>query len=195
MMKKISVLFIWITVITIFSPSGCGHDNNQESGNEQNIMSSTDIDYVSGYTLTLDDLVDNADLIVIGTVTGTVGVVPHETLKEVWQTKSSFHIEKSFKGDYSDEIIVIQTGVVGKEEYPNNPIFEVGEQCFLFLTKGTDGIYRLVDLHGRLRIKDGRVSSMSYFFRTEESRPPDDLKFWNADLNFFISKVMDAVKS
>ena len=195
MMKKISVLFIWITVITIFSPSGCGHDKSQESGNEQNIMSSTDIDYVSGYTLTLDDLVDNADLIVMGTVNRTVDAIPHETLTDVWQTKSAFHVEKSFKGDYDNEIVIIQTGAVGKEEYPNNPVFEAGEQCFLFLTKGTDGIYRLVDLHGRLRIKNGRVSSMSYFFQTEESRPPDDLKFWNTDLNFFISQVMDAIKS
>jgi hypothetical protein len=188
-------ILVAVSIAAFLLVSGCGHGSTGGSNTEVTTASGVDIDYVAGYVLTIGDLAGDADLIVLGTVTGTVEVVPHETLAQVWQTKSAFNVEKSYKGDYEDEIIIIQTGAVGKGENPGNPVFESGEQCFLFLTKGTDGIYRLVDPQGRLRIEDGMVSSMNYLYPTEESRPPDELKFRKADLDIFLSQVMDAIKS
>ena len=193
-MKGISFLTILITLSIVISLllSGCGHESNLQESNE---VSGVSIDYISGYQIGFGDLADAADLIALGTITGTVEVVPHETLEQVWQTKSAFHVEKSFKGDYSDEIIIIQTGAVGKGEDPDNPVFEAGERCFLFLSKGKDDIYRLVDPHGRFRIEEGRVSSLNYVLTREESQPPDDLQFRKADMNVFISLVIEAIKS
>lgn len=192
-MKKI-VLFAILVAFTALSflICGCGTESNREANHEQTIVSVGHADYFGLNELTLGELANSADLIALGTVTRTIEIVPHETLKGVWQTKSAFQVEKSLKGDYGEEIIIIQTGAAGKDDGPE---FKNGEQCFLFLSKGVDDLYRAVDRYGRFRIVEGRVSSVTPVQTGGETPPAYDLQFNNTALGVFISKVIDAIKA
>ena len=204
-MKKISFFTILIAVLTAASllVSGC----NQESSQENNPINTTGnvtgiihVDYIKGYE-NLGELAGEADLIVVGIVERTE-VVLDETTRDredprVQQrnTESYFRVEKSIKGDFTDEIIIVQMGAKGWLEEQGNPVFEPGERCFLFLRGSEDSIYGLLHPDGRFRIEDDKVSSMNFVLPTGQARPPLDLTFWRIDLDNFISRVIEAVRS
>ena len=175
-MKRISSLTILIAVFTaiFLLLSGCGDENSQEV-RTGTTASGSDMDFFGLNTLTLGQLADSANLIAIGTVNRTVEEVPHETLKGVWKTRSAFHVEKSLKGDYEEEITIVQTGAAGKDD---EPVFKDGDQCCLFLSKGADGIYRAVDKYGRFRIVEGRVSSVTPIQTGGENPPAGPFPSW-----------------
>jgi len=200
-MKRISFLTYVITVLTAVSLllSGCIQDNSQEQ-NTGNVTGIIHVDYVKSYE-NLGELAGEADLIVVGIVERTEAVLDEATRDsedprvQQRNTESYFRVEKSIKGDLTDEIIIVQMGAKGWLEEQGNPVFEPGERCFLFLRGGEDGIYRLLHPDGRFRIEDDKVSSMNFVLPTGQARPPLDLTFWGVDLDDFISRVIEAIKS
>jgi hypothetical protein len=199
--KRISSLTILISVFaTVFLLlSGCGHEESPQT-NTGSVTGVIYVDYVKSYE-NLGELAEDADLIIVGTIDRTE-TVPDEATKDkedpisrMWNTRSVLRIEKSLKNDFTDEITIIQTGAVGWAEEPGNPIFEPGERCFIFLREGEDGIYGLLHPDGRFKIDDDKVSSMNFILPTGQSRPPIDLKFWRIDLDDFISRVIEEIKS
>ena len=182
--------------------SGCNHNNSQEknTGNVTgNITSIIHVGYARVYE-NLGELADEADLIVTGTIDRIIEVVPDEATKDkedprsrTWLTRLAFRVEKSIKGDFTDEIIIIQTGAVGWAQEHGNPVFQPGERCFLFLRE-EDGIYYPFHPYGRFRIEDDKVSSMNYVLPTGQARPPVDLTFWKVELDEFSSRIIDAIK-
>ena len=200
-MKRISTLAILITVITavFLLFSGCNQESSQVK-NTGNVIGIIHVDYVKSYE-SLGELAEDADLIVVGTVDRTE-TIPDEATKDkedsrlrMWNTRSVLKVEKSVKGDFSDEITIIQMGAAGRLQEMGNPVFQPGEQCFLFLRGGEDGIYGLVHPDGRFRIENDKVSSMNFVLPTGQARPPVNLTFWKIDLENFISRVIEAIKS
>ncbi|MFC1946372.1 hypothetical protein ACFLXY_00475 [Chloroflexota bacterium] len=201
-MKRIPSLTIVITVFTAVSLllSGCNHESSQEDNNSSNTTGIIHVGYARSYE-NLGELADEADLIVAGTIDRTIEVVPDEATKDkknpmsrMWLTQSAFKVEQSVKGDYTDEIIISQLDALGWAEEQDNPLFEPGERCLLFLRE-ENGIYYLFHPDGRFRIEDDRVSSMNYVLPTGQARPPLDLTFWRIDLDGFVSRVIEAIKS
>jgi hypothetical protein len=200
-MKRISVITTSVAVFMAASLllSGCNHESSQENNNSDT-TGIINVGHMKNYE-NLSELADDADLIAIGTVDRTVEVVPDDATRDkenpqaqIRLTRSSFRVEKSIKGDFTDEIIITQTGAAGWAEEPSNPIFETGERCFLFLRE-EDGIYHLFHPYCRFRIEDDRVSSMNYVLPAGEVRLPKGLSFWRVDLDDFISGVIEAIKS
>lgn len=200
-MKRKSSLTIIIAVIAavFLLLSGCDHEESPQT-NTGNVTGTIFVDYVKSYE-NLGELAEDADLIVIGTINRTE-TVPDEATRDkedprarMWNTRSVLRVEKSVKDDFTDEITIIQTGAKGWAEEPGNPVFAPGERCFLFLRGGENGIYGLLHPDGRLRIEDDKVSSMNFVLPTGQARPPLDLTFWRIDLDDFISRVIETVKS
>src|SRR4030042_2399481 len=200
-MKRIFFLTIVIAVSTVISllAFGCNHESSQENdtGNATGVIF---VEYNKSYE-SLGEMVADADLIVAGTIDRTIKVVPDEATKDkedprsrMWLTRSAFRVEKSIKGDFTDEIIITQIGALGWAEEDGNPIFEPGEGCFLFLRED-DGIYYLFHPYCRFRIEDNKVSSMNFVLPTGQARPPLDLTFWRIDRDDFVSRVIEAIKA
>ena len=122
-MKRISFLAIIIVVFTavFLLLSGCGHETSQENNSINttgNVTGIIYVDYAKGYE-NLGELAKDADLIVVGTVDRTE-TVPDEATKDkedprsrMWNTRVTLRVERSIKGDFSDEITIIQTGAAG----------------------------------------------------------------------------------
>ena len=200
-MKRISFLTIIIAVFTALSLllSGCIQDNSQEQ-NTGNVTGIINVDYVKSYE-SLGELAEDADLIAYGTIDRTE-TVPDESTRDgedprtqLRNTRATLRVEKSIKGDFTDEIIIIQTGAAGWLQEMGNPVFTSGERCFLFLRGGEDGIYGLLHPDGRFRIENDKVSSMNFVLPTGQARLPIDLTFWRIDLDKFITRIIEAVKS
>ena len=200
-MKRISFLTVIISVLTAVSLllSGCGDENSQEN-NTANVTGTIFVDYVKSYE-NLGELAKDADLIAYGTIDRTE-TVPDESTRDgedprtqLRNTRATLRVEKSIKGDFTDEIIIIQTGAAGWLQEMGNPVFTSGERCFLFLRGGEDGIYGLLHPDGRFRIENDKVSSMNFVLPTGQARPPLDLTFWRIDLDKFITRIIEAVKS
>ena len=204
-MKRIPSLTIIIAVFTavLLLLSGCDHESNQDNNSINttgNVTGIIYVDYARGYE-NLGELAGEADLIVIGTINRTETVPDEATMDKedprarMWNTRSVLRVEKSIKGDFTDEITIIQTGAKGWAEEPGNPVFEPGERCFLFLRKAEDNIYYLVHPDGRFGIEDDNVFSMNYVLPTGQARPLLYLTFWRVYLDDFISRVIEAIKS
>ncbi|HEY96460.1 MAG TPA: hypothetical protein G4O15_16155 [Dehalococcoidia bacterium] len=205
-MKRISSLTIVIAILTavFLLLSGCDHESNQDkyTGNTAgNTIGIIHVEYARSYE-SLGELAGEADLIVAGTIDRIMEVVPDEATKDkvdpgsrMWLTRSAFKVEKSVKGDFTDEIIIAQLGALGWAEEYGNPIFEPGERCFLFLREGDNGIYGLLHPDGRFRIEDDKVPSMNFLLPTGQARPPMNLTFWRVDLNDFLSRIIESIKS
>lgn len=184
--------------------SGCNHESSRENNSINttgNVTGIIHVGYARGYE-NLGEMAEDADLIVAGTIDRIIEVVPDKATKDkedpmsrMWITRLAFRVERSVKGDFTDEIIIAQLGALGWAEEYGNPIFEPWERCFLFLREGEDGIYYLFYPDGRFRIEDDKVSSMNFVLPTGQARPPVNLTFWRVDLDEFIFRVIEAVKS
>ena len=200
-MKRISFLTILTAVFTavFLLLSGCSDESSLEN-NSGNVTGIIYVDYVKSYE-NLGELAEDADLIVVGTIDRTEAVHDEATkhkedpISRMWNTRATLRVERSIKGDFLDEITIIQTGAAGWLQEMGNPVFTPGERCFLFLRGGEDGLYGLLHPDGRFRIENDKVSSMNFVLPTGQARPPLNLTFWRVDLNDFISRVIETIKS
>lgn len=158
------------------------------------------LDYVKGYG-NLGELAADSDLIAVGTIDRTIGVVTDEATKNEslknrsYLTRSAFRVERVVKGKADSEIILSQMGAVGWAEEVGNPVFRPGERLILFLRDGHDGRYYLLHPLGRYPIKDNSVYSMNYVLSEGQPRPPLDLIFWKVDLEEFIGRVTKEISN
>ena len=199
-MKKpfIIALLTVLVVSALLTQAGCSRESSLPdfSGNTTGVIH---VDYIKYYE-NIEELAADADLIAVGTIDQTIEVVPDEATGDTgdprartYLTRSSFRVERVIKGSAAEEIVISQMGAIGWAEEYGNPIFEPGENCFLFLRDSPEGIYYLINPLGRYRINEGNVYSMNYILPTGQSRLPQDLKFWKIDLEEFIGRVTEEI--
>lgn len=194
MKKGISITLITILLAAVLLPTGgCNHNKLPET-----ILDSTENSTVPFENNrekiydTIRDMVTDAELIVVGTIidryTITFVEKSNGSNTELVKTYSILRTEKVIKGDSANEIPVCQSGTVDWGEEPGNPIFEIGEQCFLFLYKEND-TFRLLDSVSRFRIENGQVSSMEHVLPEGSVQIPDTISFRKVGLEEFVYRV------
>jgi len=141
-------------------------------------------DYVVGeaswpvYYESIGRLVDDADLVLMGTVTGVVGTSEEvgepmgDAIPLIVSTHYSISVNQIFRRSIAsaDEIIVTQTGGSAGDriyETADDPLFAVGDTYLMFVREGgVDSIYdnQFVVLggpQGRMVVEDDKVWSLS----------------------------------
>jgi hypothetical protein len=154
-LKAISVVILLSTVLFLF-----GHNSPKQVASQQQTGIVNDL-----MDLSLNDLINDSELIVIGNVldrnsAGTVGEsqsgVP-ENLTMVAGIKNTIQIEKVLKGNYAGNII----DVITEDDFSGRIVFEgsaklqKGENVRLFLYKEPiyDGLYVIMGMEqGKYRV-------------------------------------------
>lgn len=109
---------------------------------------------VTAVPMSLDELVEKADIIFVGTVIESRSAWNADRTRIY--TKTTFRVEDYVKGS-GGETLVVEThgGVVGEVGMmvPGTPLFKVGEKNLLFLTAGGGTHHVLGWAQGRFRVQ------------------------------------------
>jgi heat shock protein HslJ len=147
----------------------------------------------------MGQLCEFADLIVMGTGRGFVGLNKevYGTNLHAWQ--SAFRVEAVFKGTAEKEIILSHTVI----EYPDgnfradetDPPVKAGERWILFLRADSDGTYTENGPWGRYQVIDRKVYSMNRVIGENNPYYITALDFDGEELIPFITKVTGTLRS
>ncbi|MBN2239717.1 MAG: hypothetical protein JW712_08080 [Dehalococcoidales bacterium] len=189
-MKKTPVVFLLLIlfIADVLALSGC----SSTRGGTATVF----VDYAYHYE-NLQELASAADLIIAGTIMDSGEIKRDAATSSLRMTRFVLRPHKVLKGipgPDGPQIIVSQTGAAGWGAEDGNPLFYEGEECFLFLKYDENsGVYYLMHPDGRFRIEDGKVSSLNFVLPTGQARPPQDLIFWQVELDEFVRRVEEAL--
>lgn len=190
-MKKKLIIAVLISVMALSAVSCTTADD----GNDQNQGMITEVSWAEYYT-DIGELCDAADLIAVGEISRVISESGEKVAEARWggvllyTTDFAFGIEQVLKGEGAEEIILHQTGAAGKQEVSDDPLFEQGERCVLFLREYEAGKYCVLGgPQGRFEIIDDEVFSMNRILPDEAIWLSAELDFDGVDLESFISSV------
>ena len=116
----------------------------------------------------IGDLCTEANLIAIGEIKNVINETEDKVAEARWDpvvvyfTDFTFQVDKVLKGDEVKEIILHQTGVSGKQEIKDDPLFKPGEEYILFLQEYETGKYFVLGgPQGRFKIINDKIFSMN----------------------------------
>jgi hypothetical protein len=169
--------------------AGCGDDDIQTSQNTAQ-TGSAEVSWARGHA-NINDLTTDADLIAVGTIDRDC-----ETKQEsehFYYTYFAFSIETALKGEAEDEIIILQVGSVDEpwSAVVDDPLFQVGERCLLFLYRSPTGVYSHSGPTTRYSITNNKVYSMNYILQDNEYSAPVTLDFNGVELPQIISNLTE----
>ncbi|TES84429.1 MAG: hypothetical protein E3J92_01340 [Dehalococcoidia bacterium] len=189
-MKKKLTIALLIAVMALSAVSCTTADD----GIDQNEGMITNVSWAE-YYVDIGELCDAADLIAVGEISGVISESGEKVAEARWggvllyTTDFAFEIEQVLKGEGVEEILLHQTGAAGKQEISDDPLFEQGERCVLFLREYEAGKYCVLGgPQGRFMIIDDEVFSMNRILPDEAMISPD-LDFDGVDLESFIGSV------
>ena len=190
-MRKKLIIAVLISVMALSAVSCTTADD----GVDQNQGMITEVSWAE-YYVDIGELCDTADLIAVGEIGGVISESGEKVAEARWgdvmlyTTDFAFQIEQVLKGEGVEEIILHQTGAAGKQEVSDDPLFEPGERCVLFLREYEAGKYCVLGgPQGRFMIIDDEVFSMNHVLTDEIVILSPDLDFAGVDLESVIASV------
>lgn len=190
-MKKKLTIALLIAVMALGTVSCATADD----GGDQNQGTITSVSWAEYYA-DIGELCDAADLIAVGEIDRVISESSEKVAEARWggvllyTTDFAFRIEQVIKGEEVEEILLHQTGVAGKQEVRDDPLFEQGERCVLFLREYEAGKYYVLGgPQGRFEIIDDEVFSMNHVLPDEAIWLSAELDFDGVDLESFIASV------
>jgi hypothetical protein len=193
-----------VTIILLFGVVSCSAPVSPQNGSgEQSTKSIQHVSQVSWahFYATIKDLSAEADLIVVGRVKGVVEETSDVVGEARWEpvilyfTDFIFSVEQVLKGHENvREVVIHQTGAVGKDEIRDDPLLEPGDSYVLFMHEYETGRYFILGgPQGRFQIIGDKVFSMNNVLPGIVFLAPD-LDVRGVEKEIFVKSVIASIE-
>lgn len=190
--RIISIITLILTLTGLFSIMSCSGTGTEISNNTTN--GGIHVSRAKGYA-DLVSISTDSEIIAIGTVKRVINTLQED--KNFSITNFEFQTETVLKGDVSGEIVIRQAGASYRpwEVVKDDPLFQIGEKCLLFLNKNVFGTYYYYGPCSRYKITDDKVYSMNYILSEEVYKVSGELDYNGMELTTVIDMINQTLDS